>query len=233
MKLLRSPIVVGLLAVVAVVLVLNSVMGNNSPVKRMFSRPAATSAKPAPKPAAKSVAAKPSKTVKSAAAKSAEAASPATASAIATVAGKAAGDLRPVDAATVRVSAAQWVETPRRDPFQGRVDKKERTGPSASQVLTLKAIWRQTDSTLAVINTRVMSEGEAIQGYTLDTIEVDRVWVEGPNGREPLEFKVPVPETATATSNGPENGPAEPPGESDDEREGEGDGDGKGEGKGE
>jgi hypothetical protein len=62
------------------------------------------------------------------------------------------------------------------------------------ELLTLSAIWRQTGSTLAVINKRVFNQGDTILRFTIQSIEVDRVWVDGPNGREAVDFKLEVPE---------------------------------------
>ena len=45
-----------------------------------------------------------------------------------------------------------------------------------------------------MINKRVFSEGDTILRFTLKNIDADRVWVEGPNGREAVEFKLTLPE---------------------------------------
>ena len=69
------------------------------------------------------------------------------------------------------------------------------------QQLTLRGIWHQTGSSLAVINDHVLGKGDGILAFKIESIETDRVWVQGPNGREALEFKVlvePLPETPTA-----------------------------------
>lgn len=92
--------------------------------------------------------------------------------------------------AEVASASARWTTSPRRDPFQLAND---RSGRTARDLLTLSAIWRQTASTLAVINNRVLAEGESILEFRVETIDDDRVWVQGPAGREWIEFKVPGP----------------------------------------
>lgn len=97
-----------------------------------------------------------------------------------------------LDLATIIAQAQRWIESPRRDPF--RVDRpaQERPqGPPASDLLVLSAVWRQTGSQLAIINQQILREGEKLQGYAIETIEADSVWVRGTNGRERITFLVP------------------------------------------
>ena len=61
----------------------------------------------------------------------------------------------------------------------------------------LKAIWRQTGSRLAAINKSIYAEGDLIgEGYRIQAIESDRVWFQGPTGRESLGFEKPQPPVA-------------------------------------
>ncbi|HYV32248.1 MAG TPA: hypothetical protein VEO53_14235, partial [Candidatus Binatia bacterium] len=80
---------------------------------------------------------------------------------------------------------------PRRDPFQfikpGSTNAPK-LYPSASEVLTLAAVWWQSGTILAVINSNVVSEGESIKGFKIEHIGLERVWVTGPNGPEQLVF---------------------------------------------
>ncbi len=69
-------------------------------------------------------------------------------------------------------------------------------GPFAKDALKLQGVWRQTASTLAVINNKVLAEGDTIQQFRVETIQQDVVWVVGPNGREKLEFTLPAPTPA-------------------------------------
>jgi len=106
---------------------------------------------------------------------------------------------------------------PRRDPFQvigpGSTNLA-RLYPPVAELLQLSAIWRQTDSRLAVINHRIVGKGDTVVGsapldsraggggqsvlrYTVESIEGDSVWLEGPAGREQLEFGPVVPVSAT------------------------------------
>jgi hypothetical protein len=194
MKLMRSPIAVGVLVLIALLLVGNSLKNSRS-VQNMWNRTfTKQTAKPAAKPA-----------VQPAAKPAAKPASAAKASTTRTTAARGSNNIPdpdiatlteavvrvPVDAALVSADAERWTAAPRRDPFWRRSSALERRGPKAADVLTLKGIWRQTDSTLAIINNRIVSEGEIIQGFSIVTIEMGRVWVEGPDGRESIEFKVP------------------------------------------
>jgi hypothetical protein len=182
MKLMRSPIAVGVLVAIALYLVGSSLWSSRS-VQNMVNR---TFSKQTAKPAAKAApAAKPS-TARSTAARG----STTTPEPILTVVTESV-DMVPVDVALVRASAEGWTAAPRRDPFWRRPTAADGKGKSAKDLLMLTGIWRQTDSTLAIINNRVVSEGEVIEGFSIDTIEMGRVWVEGPDGRESIEFKVP------------------------------------------
>jgi hypothetical protein len=109
------------------------------------------------------------------------------------------GESMPVPSADINLpevlsGSTRWTASPRRDPFQ--FERRGQDGPSARDLLKLSGIWRQANSTLAVLNNRVIHEGENILGFTVQTVESDRVWVQGPNGRESLEFKYPVPDEA-------------------------------------
>ena len=103
-----------------------------------------------------------------------------------------AAQLRPVDLAYLQSHFAQWVESPRRDPFLLPLAAKAAAVTNSSVFQwKLKAIWRQTGSRLAAINDRVYAEGDEISGYRLDQIDSDRVWFQGPSGRECLRFTNP------------------------------------------
>ncbi len=89
----------------------------------------------------------------------------------------------------LEANAARWGQAPRRDPFRSRFDAQTQ----AARFLSLKAIWRQTEGALAVINDRVVAEGDRVLDFSVEKIESDRVWVSGPNGREDLVFKLSGP----------------------------------------
>lgn len=93
----------------------------------------------------------------------------------------------PMDLNAMQSSAPAWAETPRRDPFHIRGGIKD--GKSARELLTLMGVLRQTRSTLAVVNNQVLSVGDSILGFKVESVEDDRVWVSGPNGREVVDFK--------------------------------------------
>ncbi|HUS37561.1 MAG TPA: hypothetical protein VM680_19590 [Verrucomicrobiae bacterium] len=119
-----------------------------------------------------------------------------------------AARLEKLDAQALRGQAANWARSPLRDPFKMRGGVNDK--PARDQ-LKLTGILRQTDSELAVINNLILSAGEMILGFKIETVEADRVWVSGPNGREALEFKyfVQGPEKlAKEASPAPKESPA-------------------------
>lgn len=91
-----------------------------------------------------------------------------------------------MNAQGLKAQSLAWVASPQRDPFKRRGLVSEK---SAKEQLTLTGILRQTDSDLAVINNQVIATGEMILGFKIETVESDRVWVSGPNGREEIGFK--------------------------------------------
>ncbi len=94
-----------------------------------------------------------------------------------------------IDVKQVQVDAPSWVESPRRDPFQTIPAPEDLAATKTSQKpLALQAIWRQTGSQLAVINGRVVGEGDPIERFTIEKIESDVVWLRGPGGRKSLNF---------------------------------------------
>jgi hypothetical protein len=124
-----------------------------------------------------------------------EASSPAAASAAMVTTNDPVGQpILPIDRAVVSAQLREWIDAPGRDPFYGLGAGRVR-GPgetnSAAQMLRLAGIWRQTGSQLAVINDRVVAEGERIGDFQIERIESDAVWVRGPQERERLEFVVP------------------------------------------
>jgi len=97
----------------------------------------------------------------------------------------------------------EWIESPRCDPFEvypKGVKTQTRNEVAAADVLRLEAVWRQTDRRLAVINKCVVAEGDTIGDYRLVKIEADMAWVEGPLGRERIEF---APAETTRSTNRP------------------------------
>lgn len=102
-----------------------------------------------------------------------------------------------IDRDLVLAGADRWMETPRRDPFHNLFQRKSR----AEELLTLAAVWRQAGSTLAIINNKLVAEGDTILDFKVLKIDVNRVWVEGPDGRQPVEFKLPVPPEASSSTN--------------------------------
>jgi hypothetical protein len=88
---------------------------------------------------------------------------------------------------------------PRHDPFQiiGPAPTNwARLYPSATELLTLRAVWWQSGTILADINNRVVREGATIKAskgalsadFKILNIGAERIWVEGPNGEEQVRF---------------------------------------------
>ena len=110
---------------------------------------------------------------------------------------KSAGQTRDtIDIDYVTNHFRQWVDAPHRDPFlapnsftlAGATNLlTEGTNPVPSW--TLSGIWRQTGGQLAAINGQVYAEGDEIQGWRIEKIDVDQVWFRGTNRLERLRFK--------------------------------------------
>jgi hypothetical protein len=100
----------------------------------------------------------------------------------------------PIDLDKVQASLPQWLDAPQRDPFQ-LLKPVVSTKPTYSPVsqLKLNAIWRQSGGSAAVINGRLVEQGDTIEGLLLERIEADRVWLKGSEKTEALIFgQVPV-----------------------------------------
>jgi hypothetical protein len=112
----------------------------------------------------------------------------------------------------VQRNATEWIESPRRDPFQVRDAPGHLAGTNrpASDFLTLSGIWRQTGSALAVINGAVVGQGDTVLQFKIESIESDRVWVYGPSGVERVSFK-PVAFDDADTGPGPTGNKAPEP----------------------
>jgi hypothetical protein len=107
---------------------------------------------------------------------------------------------------------------PRRDPFQvigPGTTNLARLYPPVAELLALSAIWRQTGSSLAVINSRIVGEGDTfavplgnqtgggaqnVLRYTIESIGGDSIWLQGPAGREQLEFGPIIPAQTNTTA---------------------------------
>lgn len=98
----------------------------------------------------------------------------------------------PMDISLVKMRLSQWVQAPGRDPFQHFSKQPDYAGVAA--FLKLSAVWRQTRTRLAVINQKVLEEGDVIDDYRIERIEGERVWVHGPIGLEPLELELALTE---------------------------------------
>lgn len=191
MKLLRNPVVVGLLAVVAVLVVFHQVFGTK--LLRSWSAGKAsvtatkkvTPAKKSPPPRAATTA------------KQNRKASSSKAAVTQTNLDETLLPDQEVDAAYIAERFPTWANAPLRDPFMllspAVEDPAFFAGETNSPVpsWTLHAIWNQTDSRLAVVNDRVQRVGDVIEGYELIQIGNDEVWFRGPWRNERLGFAEP------------------------------------------
>ncbi len=173
MKFLRNPIVTGILAVIAVLVVVYQFAGTkfNFHLSGTAARvvqtiaPAFVSAPPAPTPATNKL--------------------PEV---------SAAGPSVDIDRGYLEARFAKWVAVPQRDPFLLFVTDKEKTKEEAEFASPiakwkLQGIWDQTGGKLAVINKRVHRIGDEIEGYTILRIEGDEVWFQGPKRKERLALE--------------------------------------------
>ena len=99
-----------------------------------------------------------------------------------------------IDRAYLEARFARWVASPLRDPFLlFSTDPKDKKGEEedASPITKweLNAIWNQTGGKLAVINKRVHQIGDEIEGYKIVKIEGNEVWFQGPKRKERLPLK--------------------------------------------
>jgi hypothetical protein len=92
-----------------------------------------------------------------------------------------------------------WVESPARDPFLligvQPVEPQEVDSETNSPIkkMKLKGILDQTGSRIAVIDHEAYRQGDEIQGYRLIQIGIDEVWFQGPKKKERLGLdKLPL-----------------------------------------
>ncbi len=125
----------------------------------------------------------------------------------------------PTGESTIRRELARsrmerWLQAPDRDPFAylKPVNARPSIIPSAKpETMLVSAIWRQAGQQFAVINGRVLREGEEAFGHTVERIENGAVFLSHPaNGEIRAEFpafdRLPDAKAPTATA-----GPVPPP----------------------
>jgi hypothetical protein len=94
-----------------------------------------------------------------------------------------------------------WTPSPTRDPFRApepmaaptSVHEADPVADPLAGVLDLKAVWLQEKGSCAVINGKVVSEGDSILNYRVEKILADGVLVQGPGGNRKVNFKPPAP----------------------------------------
>jgi hypothetical protein len=185
MKLLRNPIVTGVLVVIAVIVVFIQIV----PQVRIRLFNAAAPVVPVIAMAATAPAPAPLATVPAVSAPS---------NAI-----PAEAEIRPtkaVDREFLELHFDGWVNWPQRDPFliitpdPPELKNKDVDVNSPVGSWKLQAIWAQTGSgPLAVINGAVCKVGDDIQGYKIIKIEGDEVQFQGPRRKERLGLERRMP----------------------------------------
>lgn len=114
-----------------------------------------------------------------------------------------------INSAYAEARFSTWVESPRRDPFYlpdtGRQGKPKAGAEAPSPVAKwkLEAIWNQTGTRLAVINGGVYGVGDELEGYKVLRIEGDEIWLEGPHRKERLGFEMRGPAILPDPTAGP------------------------------
>jgi len=94
-----------------------------------------------------------------------------------------------------------WVESPARDPFlllgAQPIDPRE-IGPDTNspiRKLKYKGLVDQTGGRVAVIDHEVYQRGDEIQGYKIIEISSDEIWFQGPKNKERLGLEQLPPRT--------------------------------------
>jgi type II secretory pathway component PulC len=96
----------------------------------------------------------------------------------------------------IEVESIQWILQPARNPFQ-RVKPPDSGDSSTNNAITevppdqpleLTGILFEKDKKLAVINNRVVQEGETIAGYKVESIERDYVILSGYGVKRRVNF---------------------------------------------
>ena len=89
-----------------------------------------------------------------------------------------------------RSRVTRWVDAPERDPFALFASVATvKTTPKKAVALNVSAIWRQSGQQLAVINGRMVREGDQAFDYTVERIESGAVFLRSAaNGIARAEF---------------------------------------------
>jgi len=112
----------------------------------------------------------------------------------------------------------RWLQAPDRDPFAfiTPVSTRPRFIATAKpETMRVSAIWRQAGQQFAVINGKLLREGDEASGYMVERIENSAVFLRHPaNGEVRADFpafdRLPGSKPAPVTA-GPVQPPAEPP----------------------
>jgi hypothetical protein len=114
--------------------------------------------------------------------------------------------------ASMELDRLGWTPSPARDPFGAVVRVapiiSDHKAEPVADVLNLKAVWLQEKGGWAVINGKVLGEGDAILDFRVEKILADGVLVQGPGGRRQVRFKPTAPPSPPAAGAAPSPGQA-------------------------
>lgn len=100
----------------------------------------------------------------------------------------------------IDLTQLDWGKHQLSDPFKRTLsvaEEAQRVAGAASDILKLTGIWGQTGRRFAVINDKVVGEGETVKGYNIQAIENDSVQVLSSRGLERVGFKSATPRPAS------------------------------------
>ncbi len=104
--------------------------------------------------------------------------------------------------ASMEVAQLGWIPAPARDPFRAAVRVaatiSDHEADPVADALDLKAVWLQEGGGWAVINGKILGEGETILDFRVEKILTDGVLVQGPGGRRRVGFKPASPPSQLA-----------------------------------
>jgi hypothetical protein len=174
MNFLRNPWVTGALAIVAGVVVYFQVFAPQSRSPGSAPKSPPPSASPGPQNAPAPAPTRPN---------------PLALAALAATNGRADASEFRMDRAYLESRFPRWVNAPERDPFLVIAPEPalKNLVPTNSPVASWKLTGLyQTVGHLAVLNNKVYAEGDEIEGYRIEKIDGDEVWLRGTNGLERL-----------------------------------------------
>ena len=93
-----------------------------------------------------------------------------------------------VDRSFAEAHLSGWLETPQHDPFWQAKPVQTPALTNSLVHFTLKAIWQQDGVSEAAINRGFFRAGDSVEGWLVDSIEDDGVWLVNNGQRGFLRF---------------------------------------------